>query len=112
MAISSVTKTSILEEQLCENIIEGHRASHNKHDDSYNNNTKESCVYEETRPKEPKYLAPLREWEKRMGFVTAVRWTSAIPIIMFHLITVAAVIYYIIQGYIPKWQTFVFGKPG
>ncbi|KPI92671.1 Acyl-CoA desaturase 1 [Papilio xuthus] len=68
-----------------------------------------SSVYEDTRPREPEYLAPLREWEKKMGFVTAIRWTSAIPIVIFHLITALSIVYSVIVGSIPKWQTFLFG---
>ncbi|XP_049868577.1 acyl-CoA Delta-9 desaturase isoform X2 [Pectinophora gossypiella] len=66
-------------------------------------------VYEETRPKnDPKFLAPIREWEKRMGFETALRWINLIIISLFHVISVGAFLYYLLTGNFPKLQTVLF----
>lgn len=101
MAFATITKVKD-----CLKTISKIYSNYNGQDDC---SVKISSVYEETRPKEPEYLFPLREWEKKMGFVTAIRWTSAIPIVIFHLITVLSIAYSIIIGNIPKWQTFLFG---
>ncbi|CAG4971562.1 unnamed protein product [Parnassius apollo] len=110
MAASTVTRTSVIENPVCDNRFrKKYELRRRLCGESFNNNTKDSCVYDETRPMEPKFLAPLREWEKKMGFVTAIRWTNTISIIFYHIVTVVFGIYYLTLGLIPKWQTFVFG---
>ncbi|CAH2245037.1 acyl-CoA Delta(11) desaturase-like isoform X2 [Pararge aegeria] len=65
--------------------------------------------YDEALPKnDPKFLAPVRRWEKRMGFLTPLRWINIIVISLFHIITVASTAYIFIMGEGPKWQTNLF----
>ncbi|XP_034827237.1 acyl-CoA Delta-9 desaturase-like [Maniola hyperantus] len=70
------------------------------------------CVdyYDEALPKsDPKFLAPIRRWEKSMGFVTPIRWINTFLISFFHIITtVYAVNAFSQYGIVPVWQSWLF----
>ncbi|GBP22728.1 Delta(9)-fatty-acid desaturase fat-6 [Eumeta japonica] len=34
---------------------------------------------------DPQFLTPIRRWEKRVGFVTPLRWVNVISILLYHL---------------------------
>lgn len=60
---------------------------------------------------DPKFLAPIRRWEKSMGFVTPIRWVNTISITVLHVIAVIWLYNYLFFNRKPfKWQTFAFGK--
>ncbi|KAJ2949873.1 hypothetical protein O0L34_g11192 [Tuta absoluta] len=70
----------------------------------------ELSVYEQTRPRcEPAFFAPVREWEKRMGFETALRWINILLISGYHFAAVLGFILHIAQGGVPRWQSVAFG---
>ncbi|CAH2245039.1 acyl-CoA Delta(11) desaturase-like [Pararge aegeria] len=65
--------------------------------------------YDEALPKnDPKFLAPVRRWEKRVGFLTPLRWINIIVISLFHIITLAYCVHLLLSGALPKWQTVLF----
>ncbi|GBP63271.1 hypothetical protein EVAR_89061_1 [Eumeta japonica] len=73
--------------------------------------TREKSAYDAMLPKnDPQFLAPIRRWEKRMGFVTPLRWVNVISILLYHLVTLVWFLYNAAMGLWPKWQTWVFGK--
>ncbi|XP_026315890.1 acyl-CoA Delta(11) desaturase [Hyposmocoma kahamanoa] len=72
-------------------------------------NNDDVCPYESTLPKnEPKFFSRLRNWEKKMGFVTSLRWENAVAIILFHVGTTVWLIVATAMGVVPKWQTVLF----
>ncbi|CAH0714307.1 unnamed protein product, partial [Brenthis ino] len=66
--------------------------------------------YYQALPKtDPKFLAPLRRWEKQMGFVTPIRWTMVLTLALFHILMGLGPIYYLLTGgKFPMWKTFLF----
>ncbi|XP_026732720.1 acyl-CoA Delta(11) desaturase-like [Trichoplusia ni] len=59
---------------------------------------------------DPKFLAPVRAWERRMGFLTPIRWVNAISITLFHLVAVIWLFHYMFLSNKPfRWQTVSFG---
>lgn len=74
-------------------------------------NSDDVCPYERTLPKnESKFFSPLRNWEKKMGFVTSLRWINVVAIILFHVMTSLWLLGATIMGVLPKWQTVLFGN--
>ncbi|XP_028032379.1 acyl-CoA Delta(11) desaturase-like [Bombyx mandarina] len=66
--------------------------------------------YDEVKLNEPIFLAPIRKWERSMGFVTPIRWTNAILITTFHVVTVVWGFYTIFyEKQKPMWQSVIFG---
>ncbi|GBP22731.1 hypothetical protein EVAR_13521_1 [Eumeta japonica] len=48
--------------------------------------TPEKSAYDEMLPKhDPQFLTPIRRWEKRVGFVTPLRWVNVTSILLYHL---------------------------
>ncbi|XP_028172976.1 delta(9)-fatty-acid desaturase fat-6-like, partial [Ostrinia furnacalis] len=69
-----------------------------------------SC-YDQVRSKnEGEIMCAVREWEKRVGFETPIRWFDAAAIILFHfIVAIVAPIYLLFfQGIYPSWQTCIF----
>lgn len=67
--------------------------------------------YDEVKLNEPIFLAPIRKWEKRMDFVTPIRWTNAILITTFHVVTVVWGFYTLFyEKQKPMWQSVIFGN--
>ncbi|XP_026500354.1 acyl-CoA Delta(11) desaturase [Vanessa tameamea] len=65
--------------------------------------------YDEALPKnEFKLMAPIRRWEKRMGFVTPIRWTSSTIITLFHIVVVLYNLHAITLDGAPLWKTLMF----
>ncbi|KAJ8730845.1 hypothetical protein PYW08_002258 [Mythimna loreyi] len=58
---------------------------------------------------DPKFLAPIRKWEKRMGFLTPIRWVNTILITMFHIMALLWLYRYAFVTNAFKWPTFIFG---
>lgn len=79
---------------------------------SLNKSDNVSDYYNEALPKsDPKFITPLRRWEKQMGFVTPIRWTMVITITLFHIITLIGFFYSILtEGRLPMWKTIYFGN--
>lgn len=73
---------------------------------------KDVDYYYQALPKtDPKFLAPLRRLEKRMGFVTPIRWTMVLVLTLFHVFMGLGPIYYLLTGgKFPMWKTFLFGN--
>ncbi|XP_046962773.1 acyl-CoA Delta-9 desaturase-like [Vanessa cardui] len=65
--------------------------------------------YDEALPKnEFKLMAPIRRWEKRMGFITPIRWTSSTIITIFHIVVVLYSLHSITLDGAPIWKTVLF----
>ncbi|XP_068632669.1 acyl-CoA Delta-9 desaturase [Battus philenor] len=109
MTVSGASETSLLKKQEYQTSIskEYDTLGSNKGRINYNRMCQKD--YEKVRPRETTYLALVREWEKKIGFVTPIRWTNAISITIFHLFTVIALFFYISSGQSPKWETLFFG---
>ncbi|GBP22729.1 Delta(9)-fatty-acid desaturase fat-7 [Eumeta japonica] len=71
--------------------------------------TQEKSAFDEMLPKhDPQFLTPIRRWEKRMGFVTPLRWVNVTSILLYHLVTLVWFLYNAAMGLWPKWQTWLF----
>lgn len=71
----------------------------------------EDDIYMQALPKnELKFLASIRQWERKMGFITPIRWTNAILISSFHIMAVITFLYTFSSGMVPTWETVFFGK--
>ncbi|KAL0831144.1 hypothetical protein ABMA28_002014 [Loxostege sticticalis] len=74
-----------------------------------NNSPKISCYDQVRPPNEGKFLSAIREWEKRAGFETPIRWIHVFVISLFHIVVVVTSTYLVLYAkYYPKWQTIVF----
>lgn len=62
------------------------------------------------RTSESKFMKPIRDWERRMGFVTPILWVNAILILTFHLVTTLWYLNDIAHFVFAKWLTIAFGK--
>lgn len=68
-------------------------------------------IYDQLLSKdENRLLTYLRGWERRMGFITPLKWTNIIFIALLHIISLVWFAYNLSQGYLPKWQTVAFCK--
>ncbi|KAJ0175629.1 hypothetical protein K1T71_008788 [Dendrolimus kikuchii] len=65
--------------------------------------------YDEVLHKDSKFMAPIRKWEKSIGFVTPILWTNVILLSTFHVITVLWFLHDAVTLQTPKWQTVLFG---
>lgn len=83
-----------------------------------NNNNIEKCpkidAYDVMLPKnDKKFMAPIRRWEKKMGFVTPLRWINIFMIGTLHIVGIFWFIGVYITGYftgvVPLWKTVFFG---
>ncbi|XP_052756197.1 acyl-CoA Delta-9 desaturase-like [Galleria mellonella] len=99
-------------------VIDKDKTSHNRVSrdhrlkDVYNINNKDityKTAYDRLLPKnESKFLRLLRAWEKRVGFVTPIRWIDCVLIILFHIVTMVWSIYTLIYNNNIMWQTIMF----
>ncbi|XP_072938601.1 acyl-CoA Delta(11) desaturase-like [Epargyreus clarus] len=110
MAPSTITETSLLKEPLQNEICSKFEPNcETDHTFERQPNTHQRIIspyYDETlSPTDPKFLAGIRKWEKNKGFVTSIKWTSAVPILLFHIITIGWSSYTLYNGILPKWQT-------
>ncbi|XP_045495244.1 acyl-CoA Delta(11) desaturase-like [Colias croceus] len=65
--------------------------------------------YDELLPKnDPQFLAPIRRWEKKMGFETPIQWINAILISIYHIIGVVWCTVHFFSPYRCKWQSVLF----
>ncbi|KOB69404.1 Acyl-CoA Delta(11) desaturase [Operophtera brumata] len=62
------------------------------------------------RCKESKFMKPIRDWERRVGFVTPILWVNTIAIITLHLVTTLWFLIDFSCFVFPKWQTIAFAK--
>lgn len=60
--------------------------------------------------REPMFMRPVRRWEKRMGFVTPVRWINTFIITAFHVSSVVWLLVNVYNYNLPKLLTVIFGK--
>ncbi|XP_038219537.1 (11Z)-hexadec-11-enoyl-CoA conjugase-like [Zerene cesonia] len=65
--------------------------------------------YDKLLPKESKLWAPIRRWEKRMGYLTPIIWFNVGFIFSLHAITIAYVYYFFASGNRIKLQTWLIG---
>ncbi|XP_021183628.3 acyl-CoA Delta(11) desaturase [Helicoverpa armigera] len=114
MAPITYTETELIEQPLHTNDYIQYKLHHPAKDTGEtrtNGRLYETSPYDQMlNPKEPKFLAPLRRLEKRMGFVTPIRWVNTIAITAFHIIGVLwflRFVYFIDKPF--KWQTLIFG---
>ncbi|CAK1541139.1 unnamed protein product [Leptosia nina] len=70
--------------------------------------------YDQVLPKEAQFLAPIRNWEKQMGFVTPIIWFNAIVISLFHIVVPIYFAYLMYTGRRCMRKTvvleFIFGQ--
>ncbi|XP_039751333.1 acyl-CoA Delta(11) desaturase-like [Pararge aegeria] len=108
----TVTRVLATQKPIYDNyIIREHNINNILRDNCKNNDVAAHKVldyYDEALPKnDPKFLAPLRKWEKRMGFVTPLRWINIIGVLLFHLITLLYLLYQFVMGEWPTWQSYL-----
>lgn len=90
---------------------------HGHHETNDNNNVVKChkiSAYDIMLPKnERKYMAPIRKWEKSMGFITPLRWINIILITSLHVIAVSSFLYVyttgLYTGNFPGWRTVLYG---
>lgn len=112
MPPSSANEISVIEKPAlmnCEDYKLTYEAKEFSVNDTENND--DVCPYESSlRKNESKFFSRLRNWEKQMGFVTALHWENLVAILLFHVGTTVWLIVASIMGVGPKWQTIVFGN--
>ncbi|XP_060803855.1 acyl-CoA Delta(11) desaturase [Amyelois transitella] len=65
--------------------------------------------YDDLLPKnEPKFMAIVRNWEKRIGFVTPIRWKDTVLIALLHIVAITWFSYTLCFIHSPKWQSILF----
>ncbi|KAL0831145.1 hypothetical protein ABMA28_002015 [Loxostege sticticalis] len=106
MAHETITETSVIQDKETDLQYQ----LYPKEKTSHTTKNQKISVYDQVRPQnEGKFLSAIREWEKRAGFETPIRWVDAIVISLFHILAVVVPTYLIIFAkYYPKWQTTVF----
>lgn len=112
MPPSTANEISVIEKPAFVN-CQDYKLTHETKGFSMNNieNKDDVCPYESTLPKnESKFYSPLRNWEKKMGFVTSLRWNNVVAIILFHFVTCLWLLGATVMGVLPKWQTVLFGN--
>ncbi|XP_045447699.1 acyl-CoA Delta(11) desaturase-like [Melitaea cinxia] len=76
------------------------------------NNTHDASkvsFYDEVLSKaDPKFLIPIRRWEKRIGFVTPLVWKNILLITSFQVALFVYFTYAIFRYGFPKWETVLF----
>ncbi|VVC89934.1 unnamed protein product [Leptidea sinapis] len=61
------------------------------------------------KPKhEPRYMKPIRRWEKRVGFVTPIHWLNTILITAYHIVAVVWLFLHFSDNCSFKWKTTLF----
>lgn len=112
MPPSTVTEISVLDKPALMSCPD-YKLDHEVKGFSINNieNNDDVCPFDSSLPKnESKYFSRLRTWEREKGFVTSLRWTNVVAIILFHVVTSVCVVVVAAKGMIPKWQTILFGN--
>jgi hypothetical protein len=107
MAPNMTTENDVVEKQL----IDEYEKNNDCTEKNKNVNNHKS-PYDEVLPKDdPAFMAPVRKWEKQLGFVTPIRWINSIAIVLFHFITVLVFVYLLIF-HIERFRvkTVLFGK--
>lgn len=86
-----------------------HRAKESTKNESCSTKLQTDSYDKMLRP-EPSFLKPIRRLEKRMGFVTPLRWTNIVAIFSIHFLALAWAIHFLALGKTVKLSTVLFGK--
>lgn len=110
MAPITFTETSLVEEPIHAQIFAEYKLSNSKekHLENVNGNKCKVDAYDQRRSTESKFLSSIREWEKRVGFVTPLIWTNIIIITSLHIAAFYWFARLVIFDRKAKWSTVVF----
>lgn len=80
-------------------------------DENNTHDVSKVSFYDEVLSKaDPKFLIPIRRWEKRIGFVTPLVWKNILLITSFQVALFVYFTYALLRYGFPKWETVLFSK--
>lgn len=112
MSPSTMTdQTEKLNINTCKHCPVNHKQNSTGVNNNYVRENTKIDPYDVMLPKnDPPFMKPIRRWEKRVGFVTPLRWRNIFLISLFHIISLGWLLYELCLGSFPKWQSVLFGK--